>query len=84
LAVFSEIFYDKGWNAYVDGKLTPYFRGNYVLRAMRIPAGAHKIEFKFEPTVYATGEKISFASSAILLLLVAGALFVELRKEGTA
>jgi hypothetical protein len=81
LAVFSEIYYDKGWNAYVDGKLTPHFRVNYVLRAMRVPAGNHKIEFKFEPKVYNTGEKISFASSLILLLGFAGALVLEIRRR---
>lgn len=81
LAVFSEIFYDKGWNAYVDDKLTPHVRVNYVLRGMRIPAGNHKIEFKFEPAVYATGEKISLASSAILILLFAGVVFMEVKKS---
>jgi len=80
-AVFSEIYYDKGWNAYVDGKQLPYIRVNYVLRGMRIPAGNHKIEFKFEPTVYITGEKISLASSAILILLFAGVLFLEIKKS---
>jgi hypothetical protein len=81
LAVFSEIYYDKGWNAYVDGKLTPHIRCNYVLRAMRVPAGEHKIEFKFEPVVYGTGEKISFAASLIILLAAAGAAFMEWKKS---
>jgi hypothetical protein len=82
-AVFSEIYYDKGWDAYVDGKLTPHIRVNYVLRGMRIPAGDHKIEFKFEPTVYATGEKISLASSALLILLFAGVVFLEIKKSSS-
>ncbi len=81
LAVFSEIYYDKGWNAYVDGKLTPYFRTNYILRGMRIPAGKHVVEFKFEPTVIATGEKISLASSALLILMMAGVGFMEYKKS---
>lgn len=79
LAVFSEIFYDKGWNAYLNGELVPHFRANYVLRAMPIPAGNHQIEFKFEPRMYKTGEGISLASSAILLLLLIGVAYTELK-----
>ena len=70
LAIFSEIYYPKGWNAYVDGKLTPHFRDNYVLRSMVLPAGHHKVEFKFEPVVYFIGEKISLISSIILIVLI--------------
>jgi hypothetical protein len=79
-AVFSEIYYDKGWNAYVDGELTPHLRVNYVLRGMVIPAGKHLVEFKFEPRVYFVGEKISFASSLLLILLVIGYGVFEIRK----
>ena len=79
--MFSEIYYADGWNAYIDGKQSPYFGCNYVLRAMRIPAGEHKIEFKFEPRTYATGEKIALASSVLLYLVLAGALFAEFRKK---
>jgi len=81
LAVFSEIYYDKGWNAYIDGKQAPYFRANYVLRAMIVPAGNHEIEFKFEPTVFKTGEKISYASSILLVLLSLGALGFFIRSS---
>jgi len=82
LAVFSEIYYNKGWNAFIDGKPAPYFRANYILRAMIVPAGSHTIEFKFEPTVYKTGEKISFASSILLVLLSIGLLgFMATRKN---
>lgn len=70
LAVFSEIYYEKGWNAYIDNKLTPHIRVNYVLRALKIPDGVHKIVFKFEPTSYYAGEKISLASSILLVSLL--------------
>lgn len=70
LAVFSEIYYPKGWNAYVDGILTPHFRANYVLRAMVLPAGSHKLDFKFEPNIYVVGEKISLISSILLLIVI--------------
>jgi hypothetical protein len=84
LAVFSEIYYEKGWNAYIDGKLTPYFRTNYVLRGMIVPSGTHKIEWKFEPTVYYTGEKISLAFNILLLLLIAGGIYFEYRSSKNA
>jgi hypothetical protein len=79
LVVFSEIYYDKGWNAYIDDHLMPHFRVNYVLRAMLVPAGEHKIDFKFEPKVYRVGEKISFASSLLVILLVIGYGVFEIR-----
>lgn len=80
LAVFSEIYYDKGWKAFIDGKPAPHFRVNYVLRAMRIPSGEHKIEFRFEPVTYYTGEKIALAGSLILILAFAGIMTREIRK----
>ena len=70
IAIFSEIYYKNGWNAYIDGVKTDYFRANYVLRALKIPSGKHTIEFKFEPSVYSTGENISLASSLILFILL--------------
>ncbi len=81
LTIFSDIYYDKGWNLYVDGKKHDYFRANYVLRAAVLPAGNYTIEFKFEPTSYYTGEKISLASSLILLLLTIFVFYREIRKN---
>lgn len=79
LAVFSEIYYEKGWNAYIDGELKPYFRANYTLRAMRIPAGIHRIEFKFEPQSYSMGEKIALIGSIILILALIAIVGYELK-----
>jgi len=77
IAVFSEIYYKDGWNVYINGIESNHFRANYVLRAMKIPAGNHIIEFKFEPSVFTNGERISLASSISLLLLL---LFVSYRE----
>jgi len=77
IAIFSEIFYDKGWNAYINGELKPHFRANYVLRGMQIPAGNHLVEFKFEPDSYFVSERIAFASSILLLLLI---VFVSIKE----
>ena len=80
LAVFSEMYYKKGWNAFIDGKKADHFRADYVLRAMNIPAGKHTIEFKFEPEVVKTGGTIALASSIGMLFLIVGGLYAERRK----
>lgn len=79
-AVFSEIYYKDGWNAYIDGSLTPHYRANYVLRGMEIPKGKHKIEFKFEPTVIKQGSTITLISYGLLLIIFAGWFFVDRKK----
>jgi hypothetical protein len=73
-AVFSEIWYgpDKGWQAYLDGEPVDHIRVNYLLRGMRVPAGQHTVEFRFEPKTYETGRRISQASSLLILLLLIG------------
>ncbi|MEL1254817.1 YfhO family protein [Flavobacterium sp. DGU38] len=77
LAVFSEIYYKNGWNAYIDGKLTDHFPVDYVLRGMEIPGGKHTIEFKFEPQVIKTGSTITLVSSIGMLLLLIGGVYFE-------
>jgi len=82
LAVFSEMYYKNGWNAYIDGKLTDHFPVDYVLRAMEVPGGKHTIEFKFEPQVVKTGGTIALASSiGMLFLLIGGIYFEKFRKD---
>ncbi|WP_340063065.1 YfhO family protein [Ascidiimonas aurantiaca] len=78
-AVFSEIYYPKGWNAYLNGEKVPHVRANYVLRAMEVPKGQHTIEFRFEPQVVITGSRISLAGSVLFVLLTLGALYYEFK-----
>lgn len=76
-AVFSEVYYDKGWNAYLDGNKTDYVRVDYVLRGMPVPAGNHNIEFRFEPRSYVMGERITLFASIMGYLLLIGAIYME-------
>ncbi|MFD1015264.1 YfhO family protein [Winogradskyella rapida] len=77
VAVFSEIYYKEGWNAYLDGTLVPHFRVNYVLRALTLPKGEHTLEFKFEPQVVKTGSYIALSSSIILVVLLLAGLYFK-------
>jgi hypothetical protein len=82
LTVFSEIFYDKGWNAYIDDKLVPHFRVNYLLRGMVLPAGKHNLAFRFEPEAYQKGESIALAGSFALFAFAALCIFMQLKSSG--
>jgi len=81
IAVFSEIYYPKGWTATIDGKETEIFEVNYTLRALQIPKGNHIIEFQFEPQVIKTGSSIALISSLIMILLIAGGIFYGIKKK---
>ena len=81
LAVFSEIYYQPGWKATVDGEPAPHFRANWTLRAMIVPAGEHKIEFEFLPEGYIKAAYVSaFSSFFVLLLIIAGVAYSIWRK----
>ena len=83
-AVFSEVYYNAGWKAYIDGKETPIVKTNYVLRGLSVPAGQHKITFEFKPSSYYDSIKISVASSGLIWLLLIssiGLLFWKNRKQ---
>ncbi len=74
-AVFSEVYYPAGWNAYIDGKKTDYAKVNYVLRGIQVPEGKHEVVFKFEPASYSLGQKFVYIGNVLFLLAMAGGLF---------
>ena len=80
VAVFSEMYYADGWNATIDGESASHFRADYALRAMKIPAGKHSIEFKFEPQVVKTGSTIALISFILMILLLGVAIYIEQKK----
>jgi hypothetical protein len=84
LAVFSEIYYPAGWKSFIDGKETKYFRTNFILRGMILPAGDHEIIFAFEPASYIAGNKISLASSILLIIMIAGYILTRMLRKPKA
>jgi hypothetical protein len=84
-AVFSEVFYDRGWKATIDGKEAPIVQTNYALRGLAIPAGEHTILFEFRPGSYYNSLRMAIAGSAFIWILLLGAVvssFRKTRKEG--
>ena len=78
-AVFSEIFYKHGWKAYVDGKETPIYKTNYVLRGAIIPAGDHEIKFVFRPDSFYKSQQLEMVASGIVWLLLAFSAFTSFK-----
>ena len=84
-AVFSDVYYRDGkdWIVTIDGNEVEHTRVNYVLRAMSVPSGNHEIVFEFRPTSFYTGETISLIGSIIFVVLLAGAIFISIKKNNT-
>lgn len=83
-AVFSEMYYQNGWKATIDGKEAQILNVNYVLRGLKVPSGKHTIEFKFEPQVVKTGSTIALMSSIGMILLIGAGVYLENKKKKSA
>ena len=74
LVVFSEVYYEGGWNATIDGTPVPIARADYILRALPVDAGEHTVEFDFVFEPFEKGEVVSMAGSVLILLILLGLL----------
>lgn len=74
VAVFSEVYFPWGWEATVNGKAAPIGRVNYLLRAMRLPAGDSEIVMTFEPKSVKTADTISMTAVVLIYILCIAAL----------
>ena len=81
LAVFSEIYYPKGWKFYLDRKEVSYIKANYLLRAMIVPAGKHEVKMIFEPEVIEKGKIISMSVFGVFILFTLGGGFLEFKRR---
>ncbi|MEN6618567.1 MAG: YfhO family protein [Rikenellaceae bacterium] len=82
VALFSEVYYPAGWMATIDGQTAEIFRANYILRALKLPAGSHQIEFVFEPESFRKGAIYSRISSGLLLILLIAGIGAEVVISG--
>jgi hypothetical protein len=80
VVVFSEVYYP-GWTATVDGEPAELGRVNYILRAMNLKPGEHKVVLTFKPKSIRRTESIAYAASAVLLLAIIGGLVVQFRRK---
>lgn len=80
-AVFSEVYYKRGWRAWIDEKEEPIIRTNYVLRGLSIPKGRHLIRFIFRPLSYYLGRQMQWMASIIFLLMAVGTVIVYVREH---
>ena len=76
VAIFSEIYYADGWSAFIDGEPAPYFRADYVLRAMLLPPGSHTVEWRFRAPHWTAVESATLAASLAILAAALTALIL--------
>ena len=70
LIIFSEIFYPKGWKAYINDQEVTIERFNYILRGLEVPKGKHKLEFVFDPTIVKLSSNISLFSTLGFVFII--------------
>lgn len=80
-AVFSEMYYNKGWKAYIDGNEVPIVRADYALRALQVPGGNHRIEFIFSPASIRISNLVSLIASIVLVLGIVLATVFSIRQS---
>lgn len=80
-AVFSEIYYNRGWKAYIDNKEMPIIRTNYALRGLVVPAGAHTIRFAFHPTSFYLGLKVANIAGVLFVILLLTVIFLTYKRS---
>jgi hypothetical protein len=81
LAVFSEIYYNLGWKAYIDNVETPIVKANYVLRGLVVPAGNHAIRFEFKPITIKNSIIASTFASILLWICIATMIVIAFRNK---
>ncbi len=79
--IFSEVFYDKGWQAFIDGEAVPYFRADYILRGVWAPQGEHTIEWRFKAPNWGAIEGVAWACSIIIILALGASIYVSTRNR---
>ena len=80
-AVFSEIYYENGWDVFIDNVKVDLHNVNYVLRGLNVPKGTHRVTFKFNPSVVKTGSNISLISTIFLILITLGLITFNYKKR---
>ncbi len=80
LIVFSEVYYPD-WKVFIDGKESELFRADYILRALVVPKGTHKVEFRFHPDLFYTSQKISQIAFIVLLAALVAAIVWSIYQE---